>query len=271
MPLVEGYEGVRKLGTGAFGVVWLAQQRYPLDRPVAIKMMNRSANISREDFLEEANAAAKLDHPYIVHIYTIEEMPLCIIMEYIDGRSLEEMRLVKGTLEPGFVVRIIRQCLKGLGFAHTRGMLHRDVKPQNVMVREVDGGYGWNAKLVDFGLATPVSDGTASLPLTVAGTPAFMAPEQYQCPDQLCAATDIWAVGVMTFFCLSGRLPFTSTPSTPLRRLICDAGIPAPVLDMSAAEPKYAHVPGTIARALQKDVSQRYPSAKEFLMALKNE
>jgi serine/threonine-protein kinase len=216
------YQIVKKLGEGGMGKVYLAEQ-VNIGRKVALKVLqvayaNADEYVAR--FRREAKLAASLNHPNIVTIYDFdqsEDGSLFLAMEYIEGRSLSEVIRGDAPLGINRVVRLGVQIAEGLGAAHRAGVIHRDIKPDNVMV--FGGGGEEQIKLMDFGIAR-LRDASATTHLTqtgmIMGTPSYMAPEQAE-GKEITASTDLYAWGIVFYEMLSGRVPFTaSTPAAVL-------------------------------------------------------
>ncbi|MBC7928851.1 MAG: tetratricopeptide repeat protein [Bryobacteraceae bacterium] len=203
-----GYDIVEQLGAGGMGVVYRALDR-KLDRSVAIKVLPQTASeagaLARSRFLREARSASALDHPNVGTIYgaeALEDGSLCIVMACYEGGSLAD-RLRHGKLAEAEAVRIATGIADGLAAAHASGIIHRDVKPSNVVFTKAG-----LAKVVDFGLARR-TDGSETLTEshTIVGTAAYMSPEQAR-GLELDGRTDVWSLGVVLYQMLSGRTPF---------------------------------------------------------------
>jgi eukaryotic-like serine/threonine-protein kinase len=262
---VSHYRILEHLGAGGMGVVYKAED-LRLGRTVALKFLPPDLTrdkAAKERFLREAQAASALDHPHICTIYGFDETAdgrLFLAMAYYDGETLLR-RIAPGPLPPGEAVRIAMQIAEGLAKAHAHGIVHRDVKPANVMVT-ADGV----VKLLDFGLAS-LPDVTAMTGRGLAlGTLSYMAPEQAR-GDAVDGRVDLWALGVVLYQMLSGRLPFAgdSAPTVLYRILhvtpdavhLSRAGIP---LELSRI----------VGRALIKEPADRYQSADEMLSDLRS-
>ena len=250
---LAGIEIETPLGRGGMGAVYLARQ-VSLDREVAIKVL---ASELADDplFLErlerEARMMAKLRHPNIVTVHDfqkLEDGSAAIVMEFIEGGSLrEKMRQHPNGLPLEDALRIIRQIAAGLETAHAAGMIHRDMKPENVLL-DMDG----TARVSDFGLALPLHEGTARLTLTgtAVGTVDYMAPEQFK-GGELDARLDIFALGVIAYELLTGQTPRGSFD--PPHRLRAE-------IPMS--------VSAVVMRALHPNPEERFATLEAFVLAL---
>ena len=210
------YRVLRKLGEGGMGAVYLADQ-LSISRKVALKVLHREFTRDHEfvqRFHQEARLAAALNHPAITTVFDFdqgEDGSLFIVMEYLEGTLLSEVIRRDGALDVGRAVRLGVQIADGLGAAHAAGVIHRDVKPQNIMVLTP----GDRVKLMDFGIARMGDTGAAHLTRAGAlmGTPHYMAPEQIE-GRPITVKTDIYAFGVVLYEMLTGTTPFNAPTST---------------------------------------------------------
>jgi serine/threonine-protein kinase len=246
---ISGYEIQGKLGAGGMGVVYKAVDT-KLGRTVALKFLPAEAKDSdaRERFLQEAKAASALDHPNIGTIHSIEETPAgqpFIVMAYYEGESLAQ-RIARGPLAWKDAVSIAIQMGEALAAAHAKGIVHRDVKPANVMLTR-EG----TAKVVDFGLAKMA--GSAALTQTgqAVGTADYMSPEQAM-GQGWDARSDIWAWGVVLYEMLTGRRPFEGTTAPSLLYQVVHAEPPTLTIGVPALE-------AVCRRAMAKAPAHRYP------------
>jgi eukaryotic-like serine/threonine-protein kinase len=205
-PKIENYTIQREIGTGGMAVVYEATDER-LHRPVAIKILHPhlSKELSASDrFLREARAAARIDHPNVVRIYDFGESNSLsyIIMEYVPGTNAETQIKEKGPLPADTVISIMVEIAVALAQAHAQGMIHRDVKPANILLHKQG-----RAMLTDFGLAHRLPDPRLTSENAVAGTPSFMAPEQLA-GKTLSPAADIYSWGVCFYALVTGALPY---------------------------------------------------------------
>jgi len=248
------------IGRGSMGRVYRAAH-LGLHRPCAIKVMNPGLVTNqpqvREDFWAEARVVANLIHPHVVTIHNLgdDRGYHYIEMEYVPGGlSLKESLAQEGPFDPIRAATLVRQVVLALGAAHQSGLVHRDVKPSNVLLAGRE-----HAKLADFGLVRHLSElERAGVP--IAGTPTFMAPELFE-GVPASRRSDLYAVGVMYYALLSGSLPFQSSRLTHLINLHRTAPIP----DLSAKLPDVPRAVITIvAKCLAKSPEQRYASAEDL-------
>jgi eukaryotic-like serine/threonine-protein kinase len=256
------YEIQSRLGSGGMAEVLLARDR-GLGRLVALKLLAPSLADPTlvERFRREATAIASLNHPNVVVIYdhgVADEQPF-IAMEYVDGRTLKQIIGELAPLAPDDAAAYARQALDGLAAAHAVGIVHRDVKPQNLLVRE-DG----TLKVADFGVARSADETMLTQHGSVIGTAEYISPEQAQ-GELASPASDLYSLGVVLFEMLTGELPFRG--ELPLAIANQHVLEPAPsVLEINPAVPAdLAHV---VRRALNKEPSLRYESAAAMRAAL---
>src|SRR5262245_25600015 len=201
-PAVPGYEVLGELGRGGMGVVYKARQT-SLDRVVALKMILAGSHAGAEQrrrFRTEAEAAARLHHPNIVQVHEVGEQDRCpyFSLEYVDGRSLEEV-LSDSRPPPPESAALVEQLARAADYAHRRGVVHRDLKPGNVLLT-ADGA----PKITDFGLAKRLDEGQARTQTgDVLGTPSYMAPEQAAGKKEVGPAADVYALGAILYEALT--------------------------------------------------------------------
>jgi serine/threonine-protein kinase len=268
------YTVVAPLGRGGMGGVWEVEDetgsKFAIKSPAS--GMNPAAEATKR-FAREANAVRMLDHPNLVAAVDVfvESGFLFLVMERVYGRTLTK-HMVEGRIEPRRALVISRQLLDGVGHAHEHGLVHRDLKPDNIML--VDMG-GWeSAKIVDFGLVKLIGDAEAAMgggKLTttglVFGTPAYMSPEQ-ALGKTVDGRTDLYAVATILFEMLTGRVPFDH--ADPMMQMRMQAKAPPPRLDMLVKNERWC-TPQLIAlidAALTKDPDHRFPTAAVMMSAL---
>ncbi|MBI4503768.1 MAG: serine/threonine protein kinase [Gemmatimonadetes bacterium] len=263
--LAGRYSLEHELGRGGMGVVYLARD-VALDRPVAIKLLPPalSADASaRERFLREARTAAGLSHPNVVPIHLVEERDgLCyFVMGFVEGETLGQRVRRAGPLPVGEAVRIIREVAWALAYAHGRGVVHRDIKPDNVLVEKGTG----RAMVTDFGIARVATLETVSQEGEIVGSFPYMAPEQADRTVTLDGRADQYALGVTAFYALTGRLPFDGGTAVALLAQHLTQPAP-PVASMGVSIP--AAVAAAVDRCLAKDPNARFPRAETLAEAL---
>lgn len=257
---VPGYQILGPLGRGGMGIVYKARDTR-LDRLVALKFLPPHLHVdgeARERFLAEAQAAASLDHPNICTIHEIGEAAdgrMFIVMPFYQGQTLRD-RIARGPLDLEEAVGCLLQVMRGLTLAHESGIIHRDVKPANIILT----GSGL-VKLMDFGLAK-LPDVTLTRPGTLMGTVTYMSPEQLQ-GQTVDHRTDIWALGVVLYEALAGRPPFQGDHEQAVLYSILH-NKPPPLAGQRSGLP--AGLDTILAKTLAKDPKARYPSVP-FLAA----
>jgi serine/threonine-protein kinase len=270
------YEIRLLIGKGGMGEVYLAEDT-ELERCVAIKVLSASVVNDSERlqrFIQEAKAASALNHPNILTIHEIGEVDGArfIVMEYIDGETLKK-HMDRARMNLQGVLDVAIQVASALSAAHEAGIVHRDVKPQNIMIRHDN-----HVKVVDFGLAklmepqalvidteAPTRSYIGNNGGQVMGTPHYMSPEQ-ACGREVDARSDLWSLGVIIYEMVAGQVPFDgSTPNSVIARVIerepvalseCSPGVPA-------------GLEWIVAKALSKNCDERYQTAKDLLIDLK--
>ncbi len=254
----------RKLGQGGMATVYLARD-LRLNRPVAVKILH-GQYASDEQFLRrfkhEADAAAQLGHPNIVRVYDVgNDGDLhYIVMEYVAGSDLKEIISLEGPLPVGRTLKMIQQIAEALEAAHHNGLVHRDVKPQNVLIDSED-----RVHLSDFGIAKSDRSSAYTDPGTTFGTADYLAPEQAQGLGAT-PRSDIYALGVVTYEMLTGRLPFTGDTPLAVAMQHVQAPPPPPRQFNPAIPPQLEAI---ILNAMSKDPSQRPASARAFAEQLR--
>jgi serine/threonine protein kinase len=257
------YEILGELGRGGMAAVFLARD-VSLNRKVAIKTMlpqflGGPTMVAR--FKREAQMAAGLSHPHIVQIHSVKHTPKLVyfVMKYIEGRGLDSIIESHGALDLDMTRLILQQAGSALSFAHHRGVVHRDVKPANIMIDE----NGW-AVVTDFGIAKIDDGSNLTATGTSVGTPHYMAPEQFHA-QPLTAQADQYALGIVAYEMLTGRKPFNGSTLADIIRQQLFAEPP----DIRADRPELPEqASSAIARMLAKDPAQRFPDLDAAMAAL---
>jgi len=266
--LAAHYELDCEIGRGGMGIVYRAKDRR-LKRQVAIKLLPpelafRSEIKSR--FLREAETAAQLSHPNIVPIYTVDEQEglVFFVMAYISGDNLAKRLHERGVLTVDETRRILREVSDALAYAHDRGVVHRDIKPDNILLEQASG----RPLVTDFGIARAMdSEGDSRLTATgmAIGTPAYMSPEQAAGEREIDGRSDLYSLGILGYQMLTGEPPFVAS-STPAMLVKHISERPIPV------EQRRTDVPQDLARAvmmlLEKEPANRFPTASALVTAL---
>lgn len=254
----------RELGRGGMGVVYLARE-VRLDRAVALKVLPRELGASpelRERFLREARTAAQLSHPNIVPIFRADEVDgfAFFTMAFIDGESLAERLRARGPLPPTEAVRVLREAAWALAYAHARGVVHRDVKPENIMIERGSN----RAVVTDFGIARDQLASSLTQDGMVLGSVHYMSPEQ-AAGDKLDGRSDLYSLGVVGFELLSARRPFESDNAASVMAQQVTRQAPS----LASFMPDIPReLDAVIARCLNKSPADRYASGEELADAL---
>jgi eukaryotic-like serine/threonine-protein kinase len=263
------YETSERLGSGGMSNVYKATDRI-LERTVAVKIL--AEHLSDDErfvarFRREALAVARLIHPNIVQVYDsgVDDGRHYIVMEYVAGRSGAQLLQRHGPLEPEAAAEIGIQACSGLDYAHRRGIIHRDVKPGNLMMNGGPVGSGdLVVKLTDFGIARAIEQTRITQVGSVVGTAAYLSPEQVR-GDEATPATDVYALGVVLYQFLTGRLPYEGSSLAELAvRQQNEKPLPPSTYNSDVPEPLGA----AVLLALEGDTNKRYASADEFAAGL---
>ena len=263
------YQELDVLGSGGMGRVYLARDRR-FDRRVAIKVLRsdlvRDPQVV-ERFEAEATIQARLLHPNIVRVYELirDRGRVAMVLEYVDGQSLEELIGSRGPLPLEIAIPLMRQMLAGVGYAHAHGLVHRDLKPSNILTRLE--GDELIAKVTDFGIARILDlEKRRTETGTKMGTALYMSPEHVVNPKEADHASDIYSLGVSLYEMLSGVVPFDSDSYYELMRQIVEE--PAlPLVERTSGRIP-AWLDEVVLRAVHKDTSVRFRSCEEFTHAL---
>ena len=261
--IVAGYRLEREVGGGGMGVVWRARD-LTLERPVALKLIRPEVAADRgfrERFTREAKLAASLDHAHVLPVYEAGEADgeLFLAMRFVEGYDLAALLAAERSLEAGRASRLLAQVALALDAAHAEGLVHRDVKPANILIATQDGEE--HAYLSDFGLTIQVAAGER---LTAAGlfigTVSYAAPEQLR-GERVDSRTDVYALGCVLYQCLTGEVPYPRDSDSAA--LLAHLSDPVPRLSERAPDPAGAY-DAIVARALAKSPHDRYQSAGDL-------
>ena len=298
------YRISKRLGEGGMGVVYAAMHER-LGRPVAIKVLRRELSRNNEQssrFQMEAELVTRIGHPNIVQVYDFGRLPddsLYFVMEMIKGESLRD-RLLKKPLSDQEVVQTFGPLLSALRAAHGIGVVHRDLKPDNVMLIDGEGGSFSSVKLLDFGIAkirgeeaasgavaaagaealashpstasAPAVDALKTAAGAIMGTPAYMAPEQIKNSSKVDKRADIYAIGVMLYEVLGGRRPFVGSFGELIgQHLFEKPELPSAMAQSNSMPPRqisWPKVDAVVMRMLAKEPDDRYPDCASLQAAL---
>jgi len=259
---VGGFEILGKIGQGGMGAVFKARQ-VSMDRVVALKVLPQRLAKNKgfvERFLREARAAAKLDHPNIIQAIDAGHADgyYYFAMEYVEGETLQGLLQRAGALREVRAFEIVRDVLRGLERAHAAGIIHRDVKPDNILITATG-----QAKLADLGLARETQQVDAGLTQagTALGTPSYISPEQVRGETELDGRTDLYALGATLYHLLVGRPPYTGGTGNEVMAKHLSEPIPDPRKD----DPTVSYEAGRIVRkAMAKESDARYATARDM-------
>jgi serine/threonine protein kinase len=257
------YPVTREIGRGATSLVYLARDPFA-DRDVAIKVFRFEQDINpqiermmHKAFLAEAALAGKLNHPHVVEILdaVIEPEQSYLVMEYVPGTTLEAHSEVSSLLPLNKVVEIIFKCIRALEYAFQHGVIHRDIKPGNILLSK-DG----DAKVSDFGASFQQRLGQETTQLSGVGSPAYMSPEQIRM-ETVTHQTDIYSLGVVMYRLLTGRLPYEANTQAGLTYAILNASAARPITLRPDLPPLLDQI---VMKAMEKDPAARFKTWLEF-------
>ena len=257
------YPVIREIGSGATSHVYLARDTFA-ERDVAIKVLDFARGVDAESerlqhkaFLAEASLAGKLNHPHIIDIYdaVVEPSRSYLVMEYVAGSTLEKHAARERLLPMGKVVEIVFKCIRALEYAHQHGIIHRDIKPGNILL-SADG----ETKLSDFGASFQQRLEDKTTQIKGIGSPAYMSPEQLRL-EPLNQQTDIYSLGVTMFRLLTGRLPYEAGSHVALTYAILNTPPPKPSTYRPDLPPLLDEI---VLKAIEKDPAKRYKSWLDF-------
>jgi len=258
--LIENYKVVSILGEGGMGIVYKAFD-IKLERFVALKVLNQTGALNTnfvERFKREAKNQAKLNHPNIVSVYGFTEQNgiLGIVMEYVEGETLEKMISRKVRLETREALLILQQMLEGVGHAHGKSFIHRDIKPSNIIINK-EGV----VKIMDFGISKALFDKGITKTGTKIGTLLYMSPEQIRAEDPT-KQSDIYSIGITLYEMLAGKTPFDKGTEYEIMEAHLKKTPPRVSINSSAIPPELDKI---VFKALDKTIYKRYKNCEEFL------
>jgi serine/threonine-protein kinase len=262
--LAGRYSLERELGRGGMGVVFLARD-VALDRLVAIKLLPPAQAASpdlRERFLREARTSAKLSHPNVVPIFAVEEIGdfVFFVMGYVEGETLGNRVRRRGPLSPPAAARMLKEVAWALAYAHLRGVVHRDIKPDNILVEQDTG----RALVTDFGIAFAGQHTGLTGVGEILGTAQYMSPEQ-ACGEPVDGRSDLYSLGIVGFYALSGKLPFEAPSTAALLAMQITRTAP-PLATVAPGIP--GRLAQAIDRCLAKTPEDRFPSGEALAEAV---
>ncbi|MBM4363955.1 MAG: serine/threonine protein kinase, partial [Deltaproteobacteria bacterium] len=269
------YRIVRVIGEGGMGAVYEGENTR-IRRRVAIKLLHAGVASNTEmvqRFEREAQVAGTVGNDHILEILDLGSLPSgerYMVMEFLDGETLTDRIQSLGKLLPGQAVPLLRQVLRGLAAAHAAGIVHRDLKPDNVFILREKAGQRDFVKLIDFGISKFSEQGASARMTrtgTLMGTPHYMAPEQATGSSEIDRRTDIYAVGIILYECVTGRVPFQAeTFNQLLFEIALSKLVPARQLVPELDEA----FDSIIAKATARDPAHRFQSCEEFTVALED-
>ncbi|MFA6598596.1 MAG: protein kinase [Ignavibacteriaceae bacterium] len=258
--LIENYKIVSILGEGGMGIVYKAFD-IKLERFVALKVLNQTGSLNSnfvERFKREAKNQAKLNHPNIVSVYGFTEQNgiLGIVMEYVEGETLEKLITRKNKLDIKEAMHIVQQMLEGVGHAHSKNFIHRDIKPSNIILNK-EGV----VKIMDFGISKALFDKGITKTGTKIGTLLYMSPEQIRAEDPT-KQSDIYSIGITLYEMLVGKTPFDKGTEYEIMEAHLKKTPPRVSINSNAIPPELDKI---VFKALDKTIFKRYQNCEEFL------
>src|SRR2546425_4525382 len=258
----EEYEIVEELGRGGMAIVFKARERQ-LERDVAIKVLPFSLSFDKEfveRFQREGRTSAKLEHPNIIPIYRVGKSGRIIyfVMKFLRGKPLSSILVARGSLPPAEIKKILAEVGRALAYAHKKEIVHRDIKPDNIMFDE----HG-HAVVTDFGIAKAASGGKLTGTGMSIGTPHYMSPEQAKA-QPLDGRSDIYSLGVVAYQCLTGGVPFDGEDSFSIGYKHIMEEIPTPPIDTHDKRTLFE----IIKKMMAKVPDQRFQNAEELVAVL---
>ncbi len=265
--LAPGYEIQREIGRGGAGIVYRARDTR-LKRDVAIKLLPPDLAFRadvRERFMREAETSARLNHPNIVQIYSVDERDglAYFVMALIEGQNLGDRVRTRGALPFADVKRLLREVADALTYAHSHGVVHRDIKPDNILLESPSG----RAMVTDFGIARATTEGDSRLTATgtAIGTPAYMSPEQCAGDRELDGRSDLYSLGSVAYYMITGQPPFTG-PTTPVIMMKQVTERVVPPSNLRAGVP--SDLERIVLRLLEKDPANRFREGGDVVAAI---
>lgn len=256
---------ISEIGRGGMGVVYLAEHM-TLKKKFAVKSLSSELTQDpqfRERFYQEAQNQALLDHPNIVQAtdFFEENRQFFFVMEYVDGQDLGELIRTKGNLQEKEALSILKDILQGLNLAHDKGIIHRDVKPSNILIDK-----SGRARIMDFGIAVMVGGQRLTATGTTVGSPCYMSPEQIVHPQNLDHRSDVYSAGIVLYEMLVGDVPFDAETDYAVQNQQVNTPTPDPRQRNPKISPELAQI---ILKAMDKAPDKRFQGCAEFLDSIK--
>ena len=260
------YRVERQIDEGGMASIYLAHD-LQARQWVAIKCLYKiysQSDVVRARFIDEGRIQMMLQHPHIVRVHQLLEQPtLAFVMEYIHGRTLEELLVERGVMETGEILEVMLPVLSALGLAHSRHIIHRDLKPSNILIERV--GATWHPKVMDFGVAKLQRSDNLTATGTTVGTLHYMSPEQIVGSKKIDGRADIYSIGITLYKLCTGDVPFNAATEFALMMAQVEAPPRPPSQINRAISPEFEAV---ILKALAKRPEDRYQNIRDFTSAL---